>query len=336
MHGETDLTGLDLARLPLESVPGLSFLKDDQVVRTSPRPFVADLDSIPFPARDLLKNDLYVRADTGRPQATIQANRGCPHSCIFCAAPLVSGTKFRARSHDNILSEIRECITRHGIRDFHFRGDTFTLSESWTEGLCRVLLGSGLKIDWVCNSRADTVGPALLGLMKKAGCWGISFGVESAGVGAQEQMGKGLDLEAVRRAVEGCRQNGIRSLLYFIVGFPWDSAATIRETAEFARQVAPDFAEFFFAYPLPGTRLAEMARSLGLNPSELTRFSQSGPAMRTLFLDMKELEQERRKALRRFFLAPSYLLARARGIRSLSEARFAPRLLKHLLGLGLE
>jgi radical SAM superfamily enzyme YgiQ (UPF0313 family) len=176
-RGEYELACRDLAagalglyrRLNLQNPHG-------EIIRTEDRPFLDDLDSLPFPARHLAHNELYIRPDTGEMQTTLVTNRGCPFSCIYCLANQVAGRKNRMRSPQNILSEIRECVERYGIRNFLFRSDLFTANRAWLLELCRLIQESGLKIAWSCNSRVDTIDLEMLQAMKAAGCWIIAFG----------------------------------------------------------------------------------------------------------------------------------------------------------------
>ncbi len=138
-----------------------------------------DLDLGPYPARHLARNELYFRPDTGAPQTTVVTSRGCPSKCIFCLAPKISGSRVRRRSPENILGELRECVERHGIRDFLFRSDLFHHGSKWVLDLCQLIVDARLDIRWSCNSRVDTLDEARLEAMKRAGCWLIAFGVES-------------------------------------------------------------------------------------------------------------------------------------------------------------
>lgn len=123
-EAETIINNLILAKRnvsDLSRVKGILFRDHlDQIIKTDPEPFWTDLDKIPFPARDLIKNHLYVRPDTGEPQATIQTSRGCPSQCIFCLSPIISGVKLRERSTGNIIAELEECVHRYNIRNFFF------------------------------------------------------------------------------------------------------------------------------------------------------------------------------------------------------------------------
>ena len=138
MRGEYEETVVDLAQgKPWGEVAGITYRQNGKAVRTAERPFIADLDRIPFPARHLIDNSVYYRPDTGAIQATLVTERGCPYPCIFCLAGEVGGKRARVRSPENVLAEIRECVETHRISDFLFRSDLFTADRSGCGGCVR-------------------------------------------------------------------------------------------------------------------------------------------------------------------------------------------------------
>lgn len=132
-RGEYEETCQELGKnVKKEHIKGITYKNTrGKVLRNPERPFVNDLDTLPFPARHLAKNELYIRPDTMKPQTTILTNRGCSFDCIFCLSRQVAGSKNRIRSVDNIIDEIRECIEKNDIRNFLFRSDTFTANKKW-------------------------------------------------------------------------------------------------------------------------------------------------------------------------------------------------------------
>ncbi|MBI3735866.1 radical SAM protein, partial [Candidatus Sumerlaeota bacterium] len=266
LRGEYEETCRELAEgKPLSEIQGLTYRAGgDRIVKNPDRPFVDNLDAIPFPARHLAKNDLYRRPDTGELQTTILTNRGCPFHCIYCLANQVSGTKNRYRSVENVMGEIRECVEKHGIRNFLFRSDLFTQNKKWVINLCKAIIDSGLNIEWASNSRVDTVNPEVLGWMKKAGCWIIAFGVESGNQETLDKIDKSAKAEDAFKAVQMVREAGIKSSVYLLIGLPWDTRETIAEQMEFARKLNPDVLEYFYTYPFPGTPLYDVCVKEGL------------------------------------------------------------------------
>ncbi|MBM3335996.1 radical SAM protein, partial [Candidatus Sumerlaeota bacterium] len=203
LRGEYEPACEAIARgLAPTDIAGVTSRNASGAIHRSPAPeFVDDLDGLPFPARHLVRNELYVRPDTAQPQTTVVTNRGCPHQCIFCLAPQVGGRKNRYRSVGNVLEELAECLHKFGIHNFLFRSDTFTQQRDWVIELCREIIGRRLSIEWVCNSRVDTIDTEMLDWMKRAGCWLIAFGVESGDERSLDLMNKRADAAQARDAI---------------------------------------------------------------------------------------------------------------------------------------
>ncbi len=336
IRGEYEIAARDLAvNEDWESVPGITFrrVSGGPVQATPDRPFFQELDQIPFPSRHLINNGLYRRPDTGTPQTTVQTSRGCPGKCIFCLAPSVYGTKIRMRSPGNVARELSDCVRRFGIRDFFFRADTFTWSKSWVVELCREIVDRNLDIAWVCNSRVDTIDRDRLEWMKKAGCHGIAFGIESGSQASLDRMGKGITIEKSMEAVRLTRASGIKTLLYFVVGFPWETEEDIRQTADFAVKLGGDLVEFHTAIPFPGTPMEELARKEGLlDGGSLDGRDYTMAPLRTKTVTADRLRRLRRNAFLRVYGNPRMLgrvaLALARDYRG-------PRQLFRALAFGL-
>jgi len=324
---------------PWGEILGLTFRAPNdpkEVIRNPDRPFVEDLDSIPFPARGLANNSLYRRPDTGEMQTTLVTNRGCPFNCVYCLANQVAGRRNRTRSVENILAEIEECVNQFGIRSFLFRSDLFTARRDWVLDLCREIQKRGLDISWSCNSRVDTLDPEMLVEMKRAGCWIIAFGIESGSQEMLDHIGKKTDLDTAREALGMTRRAGVLSSIYFLVGLPWETPETLRANEKFAREIDPDILEVFYAYPFPGTNLYEQAVRDGLlEPGEIPREAYDRPAMPSLRLSMEELSEARAHALKDFYLQPHVVfrtLLRSRSLREFfNYVRYGWRQLKEFL-----
>jgi anaerobic magnesium-protoporphyrin IX monomethyl ester cyclase len=311
LRGEYELTCREIGDgKTWAEIAGITYRdRDGSIVRTADRPFVEDLDALPFPARHLAKNRLYFRPDTMEPQTTLITNRGCPFDCIFCLANQVAGRRNRVRSIANILAEIEQCISEHGIRSFLFRSDLFTMNKEWVIDLCREILARRLDIEWSCNSRVDTIDAEMLDWMKRAHCWVIAYGVETGNESLLEKMNKKTTLDDARRALRLTRQAGIKSSIYLLFGFPWDTPDSLREDIDFAIELDADFLEIFYVYPFPGTPLYDFATSHGLlEPNTYPAAAYSQPAMPSLSLSLEALRVARRKAMRRFYLRPRFIL----------------------------
>ncbi|MCM8782110.1 MAG: B12-binding domain-containing radical SAM protein [Candidatus Omnitrophica bacterium] len=311
LRKENEITVSELAcGKRLEEIEGITYRVNGNTIRNKDRAFINDLDNLPFPARHLVNNKLYVRLDTGEPQATIQTSRGCPGECIFCVANKLSGRKIRFRTPANICDEIEECINKYNIKNFFLRADTFTYNKDWCRDVCHEILKRNLKIEWVCNTRADTLDEKLLDIMKKSGCYAMTIGIESGNQEILDKIKKGITLEQVRKAVKLCKEKGIFLDGYFLIGFPWDNRETIEESIDFALYLNLDAADFFIVYPFPGTEIFRMAQSYGLFDPENSLSSKpyAQAALRTFFLDKDELQTLRKYMFKRFYIRPRYIL----------------------------
>ena len=186
--------------------------------------------------------------------------------------------------------------------------------------LFRQSIGSGLKIDWACNSRVDTVNAELLSWMKRAGCWVMAFGVESGDQETLNRVQKRAKVEDAFKAINLCRAAGIRSSIYLLIGLPWDTRESIAAQATFAKRLDPDFLEVFYPYPFPGTEMHKLAAESGLiKEKEFSSLAYSDPVMPTKHLSIAELKELRTAVLRKFYLRPRFILRTLARVRSLSE-----------------
>ncbi|MEW6237673.1 MAG: radical SAM protein [Candidatus Omnitrophota bacterium] len=310
MRGEYEETIAELAAgKEWAETDGVTFRNGDAIHKTPDRAFIQEIDAIPYPARHLIDNTPYFRPDTGELQTTIVTSRGCPFPCVYCLAGEVSGKAVRNRSPENVVGELKQCVERHGIRDFLFRSDLFTANKRWALSLCQAIQEAGLKIQWSCNSRADTLSEELARAMKAAGCWLVSFGVESGDPDMLEKMRKQIDFAKIEPCVKLCRRAGLKCSVYFLIGLPWENLETFRRSVRFARQLDPDFIEFFYAYPFYGTEFyREAVKEDLLKDGELPRAAYNAPAIPTKYLTLEQLMPLRKEALRAFYLRPRYIL----------------------------
>ena len=305
-----------------ESILGIYYKENNEIKFTGNRPFIEDLDSLPFPARHLVDNNIYRRPDNNKVQATIKVSRGCPFHCFFCLATPVSGAKVRRRSPENIVAEIKECIEKYNITNFLFWSDIFNLDKKWTMDLCQAIIDSGLKITWSANTRADTADLEMAKMMYKSGCRLVSIGVESGSQYMLEKMGKKITLDDVRRTVKVFKQAKIRIYNYFVIGLPWETEETAEETIRFAIELDSDFISFYTATPLPGSRFYDYAEEHNLFDKD-TSFENAYyyPAVNTHHLTRERVFELHKSAIKRFYLRPLYILKMLSRIRSFEEVK---------------
>jgi len=242
-------------------VPGIAYRKklgvdQDEPVITPARPFEQELDSIPFPARELLPNADYIqfgKKKYGYSITTVMSTRGCPFRCEFCSN-VVFGGSYRERSPSNVVDEIEEAL-KLGYERISFADDVFTLKRSRVLGLCEEIERRGLHFAWECLGRVDAMDDAIAGAMKKAGCYRVYFGVESGSDETLRLMNKKITTEEARTAVEAAHRAGLEVGAFFILFYPGDTEDTVMETLKFAASLPLDYLGLTLPYPLPGTAL---------------------------------------------------------------------------------
>lgn len=315
--GETDFAIGEIADYALKGEgnieDALSILyrgEDGSFKRTKFHVWGEDLDSRPFPARALMNNALYKRPDTDEPMATIQTSRGCPSACVFCLTPIISGKCVRFRSPQNVLDEMLECYKVHGIRNFFFKADTFTINPAWVKEMCELIIASEMhgKIAFSANSRVNPLSKETLQLMKEAGCFMVAFGFESGSDEMLKTLKKGTTVDMNLRAAKWCHEVGLPFWGFFVIGFPWENKEHILATKKLIMQANPDFIEVKMALPFYGTELYDACKENNLltdSPlgSDFFHSAMSG----TKYLSQEEVEKLRRNILLSFYLRPSYI-----------------------------
>jgi len=236
----------------LKPIKGLVWRHNGEIVINSDRPFIRSLDDLPLPRHDLLPLDKYRAPLVRGPYAFVVTSRGCPGGCRFCIKHVSYGNAVRFRSPENVLAEIEQLVSL-GMRNIHMYADLFTLNRDHVMGICREILSRGLKVRWTCNSRVDFVDEEMLRAMAHAGCWMISWGIESGDDGMLRRMHKGTTTDQVERALRWAKRAGIMNWGYFIIGLPGETEESIRRTIDFAKRLPLDLALFHIAAPHPGT-----------------------------------------------------------------------------------
>jgi anaerobic magnesium-protoporphyrin IX monomethyl ester cyclase len=239
-------------QVTLAGIKGLAWRRGDEIVVNPTRAFIKDLDDLPIPMHALLPLQKYVMPLMKGPFTFIVTSRGCPAGCTYCIKHVNYQFGVRLRSPDLIMEELWQ-LKRLGISNIHMYADLFTVNREQVVELCHKIIDSGIDIRWTCNSRVDYVDEEMLRLMGKAGCWFISWGIESGNEQILKHARKGADPAKAERALRWARQAGIKNWGYFIIGLPGETEQTIRQTIDFAKKLPLDIALFHVAAPYPGT-----------------------------------------------------------------------------------
>lgn len=313
--GEGEETVVELAEAvrgdrKLASVKGIAFRsKEGALVETSPRPFIEDLDSLPFPAWHLLPMNKYRVLGKKSVICHIMSSRGCPFQCIFCSSSLLFSKRYRARSPKNVVDEMEYLISEYNPASIEFSDDEFTLNQKRVEEICDEITRRDLEVPWACSSRVDTVSKGLLNRMKKAGCSLIYYGIESGSQRILDIVNKGIKIEQIDKAIRWTKEAGIKALGSFIIGFPDETREEVKETIEFSRRLELDYAQFSVATPYPGTKLYDIAnREELLLTRNWSEYTAARPVMATKNLTSGEIQKLLRKAYMKFYLRPRILL----------------------------
>ncbi|MCX5796292.1 MAG: radical SAM protein [Elusimicrobia bacterium] len=308
----------------LERVRSVAFRRGDEILETPRRPLIDDIDSIPSPARHLFDLAAYRDLAPGQflrlPQLPILSSRGCPYHCEFCDDKAVWLGRVRLRAPERIVAEIEEMIRKYRVREIKFYDDTLTVSKERAVRLCRLLIEKRLDIIWRCSARVDEVDRELLGLMKRAGCRSISYGIESGDDEILKKMDKGTTTRQARDAVRWTNEAGIAANGMFILNYPGETVETVEKTISFAQSLDLSFAGFNLAIPL-GSRLREkIIRGYRLNQEVWDNPSYSGTEVWFFQegLTPEYLKAAYSRAARGFYLRPSYLIRALRSIRNMA------------------
>jgi radical SAM superfamily enzyme YgiQ (UPF0313 family) len=236
----------------LHGIKGLAWRDGDEIVVNSPRPFIKDLNDLPIPKHELLPLQKYRMPLIKGPFTFIVTSRGCPAGCTYCIKHVSYQYSTRLRSPELIMEELWQ-LKKMGINTIHMYADLFTINRDQVVDLCQRMIAEDIDLRWMCNSRVDFVDEEMLQLMGQAGCWLISWGIESGNEQILKHAHKGANPAKAERALRWAKKAGIKNWGYFIIGLPGETEETIRETIEFSKKLPLDIALFHVAAPYPGT-----------------------------------------------------------------------------------
>ncbi len=308
--------GLVAGSAAADGGPGLAVRRDGRLFAERAAP--VDLTTLPVPAFDLLDIDRYHYELLGDRFLVLETARGCPFGCTFCSREMY-GKPVRRKTVEQVVTEIERALADTAFRHAYFIDLEFTFHREPVVALCEAILRRGWTFRWTCQTRFDQVDEPLLRLMRRAGCRLIHFGVETGAERHVTALRKGLKLQQIRDQHALVRRCGLETALFFLIGHPGETADEQRETIELACDLNPDYASFNIASPYPGTRFHELA---GPFEEPFPPFDASH--------DLAALERTRRRALRSFYLRPSYVTSRLRP-RRLGSALRGARLLGRLM-----
>ena len=296
--------------LDFSEVKGIAWRKDGESIVNPSRPFIHSLSDLPLPLHELLPLQKYRMPLIKGAFTFIVTARGCPAACTYCIKHVSYQFSARIRTPENIMQELW-LLKKLGINNIHMYADLFTVNREQVIGLCKLMIDQKINLRWTCNSRVDYVDEEMLTLMAQAGCWLISWGLESGNEQILKHARKGAYPEKAVNSLTIAHKVGIKNWGYFIIGLPGETETTIKETIAFSKKLPVDIALFHVAAPYPGTPFFfEVVKNGWFRPG--TRWEQVDMDKGTV-LDYPDLPAERllywqKEAFRQWAFRPKPIL----------------------------
>lgn len=334
-HLQTRRIGVDLVsdqfpvapeKTPYATILGLAWRNEGGEIIINPdRPFIPSLDDLPIPHHEVLPLDKQRMPMMKGAFTFIVTSRGCPAGCKYCIKHVSYQNSVRVRSAENMCEEI-EYLNKLGIYNIHMYADLFTVNREHVMSFCEELIRRNIKIKWTCNSRVDYVDEEMLTLMGKAGCWLISWGIESANEQVLKMARKGYKKEQAFKALKWAKAAGIKNWGYFIIGLPGETEESIQETIAYSKDLPLDIALFHVAAPYPGTPFFyEVVENNWFRPG--TKWEEVDMDKSTVLdyenLTAEQLQYWQKRATREWSLRPGPMWTFLKGLNSWEGAKSA-------------
>ncbi|MCP5101911.1 MAG: radical SAM protein [bacterium] len=296
VKGEGEITFKELidrldANRPYDDLEGLVYKKDGQTIDNPPRKPIADIDSIPFPDWSIITDKMPV-------QMPVNSSRGCPNDCIYCSTTSFWTRKWRARSAQNIIDEIKSVFQRFQPEEkklvINFVDDNFTVNRKRVMELCRLLGECNFKLLWGCSSRVELLDDEILRVISQAGCNQIFMGIESGSARVLRQMKRHYTPELVKEKVELCLEYGIIPTCSFMVGNPFEDRSDVEETFALIGILKSYKVQVHIFTPLIGTPVYRDPQKYGveiLSTDSEKMTLEAKAQLNTCYLSSREIEE---------------------------------------------
>jgi anaerobic magnesium-protoporphyrin IX monomethyl ester cyclase len=289
-------------------VVGTTCRKDGEIVKNPDRPYIENLDALPFPAHHLWPIERLRKY--GTVVFPLVTSRGCVYWCDFCAAVRMFGRRYRMRSPKNVVDELEYLQRTFGAQQFTFYDDAFTVDQDRAAEICNEIKKRKLKVKWDCETRVDMVTKELLLDMKEAGCFAVWFGVESGSQPVLDAMRKGISPAQTIKAFKWAKEAGLMTVANVVLGFPSETKETIWQTIKFIEKLNPSDVGYYIATPYPGTPLYESVKEKGLlKVTDFNKYDTATPVFDMITMSEQELRNLREQAFQRFYLRPGYFFS---------------------------
>jgi radical SAM superfamily enzyme YgiQ (UPF0313 family) len=291
----------------IQHIDGITYKKEGKVYHIPIKRYIKDINSIPFPSRDLIPIEKYYSIISLHPFTTMITSRGCPFNCSYCfKSPIDRHVRFRSK--ENVIAEIEYCLSEFKLREIWFYDDTFTLNRKHVIELCNEIITRNLKFKWEAPTRVDSLDLELLKIMKRAGCMRLRLGIESGSQRILNLMRKGINKTQIEKAVKMCKKVGIETFCFFMLGYPTETEKEMKETIDFAIKLNPDWAMFSITTPYPQTELYQFASELGLINKDYWKLFTLNEENDRMPYCAENVAHYTKKAYRKFYFRPRFVI----------------------------
>lgn len=345
VYGEGEVTMLELAENKnLEKIDGIVFRKNKEIVKNKPRDLVKNLDTLPYPdweALDFKKYAMESGFNMRKPVFPIISSRGCPGHCLYCSVNAVWHHLWRGRSAKDVVNEMEYLIKNFGAREFAFQDDSVSVDKKRLEEICDEMIKRKLKVTWTTpNGIAHwTLTKPLLKKMKEAGCYRITFGIESGDPEMRRWVGKPYSLEQAKDLTKYANSIGMWTLATNIIGLPYDTKESLDNTFKFALDSDVDLAFFFRLGLRPGTAIFEIFRKEGWMIKDRHIFYSEDATFQTKNFTGQEIVEMQKKLYRNFlikrWLRPGSIFRILNKIRSIEDLSYILAMIKYGIRFNL-
>jgi len=344
-EGEKTMEELLMAlekKKPVGKIKGMAYKTKTGVAMNPPRELVKNLDDIPFPAWDMLnisKYDLGEDYQMRRPTFYITSSRGCPMHCAYCSSFAVWQHRWRGRSAQNVVDEIELLVKSYGAKEIAFFDDSISVDRKRLVEICNEIIKRKLNIRWSTpNGIAHwTLDKDLIKLMRKAGCYRITFGIESGDVETRRFVGKPFDLNQAKELTKYANSLGMWTLATNIIGFPYETKEQIDRTLKYAIDSGVDIASFFRLGLRPGAPVYDIFEKEGWLPKDKEAIYKEDMSCKTKYFSPEDLQLIQKEMFSQFYTkrwgSPLALIRLIPKIKSWEEAKYAYNQWKYVAGL---
>ena len=322
----------------LSKIKGIAFRNCSTIVQNPAGDHIKDLDTLPFPAWDLLPMEKYIPLPNQylrQPVVHMITTRGCPFVCSFCSCNAVFGRAIRSHSPQRVIESIKHVMEKYGTKEISFWDDTITVNKKWIKDVCRRMIDEKLDITWTCLSRVDTIDREMVSLMKRAGCWNIFFGFEAGNQELLDNIKKGIKVEQSKKVMKWMKEEGIEVRASFMLALPGETPEMAEETIKFAIELDPDYAQFSVTTPYPGTSLYDNVEQYGSLSKDYSKYSLWSPVFVPYgYKDSDEVAKMEKRAIRKFYFRPKFIYSKFSRIKSFEDMKRYYKGFKMAIGLG--